>query len=685
MFYTSLILFLSLILPGLIIGNIFKIELNDDILNKLALSFALSFIWNLFICLIGLATQLNINELMLFYFFSLILLTSIWLILNKFQLSISFKKIKFDNLKENFLWVIPIILVTLTIILARKNGAIFEQESFFHLAIIKKALSGKELTSINLNYIGTSIFHPVYSFPLWHIFLALIAKICKVDIFQIWQATVVPLGIFTFLVWAWLMKNILPTKNIAAICLSFFIIVITTFNQNYLLERLMIPNTLGLFVLTPIVFGLALKYIFQEKKDLKTLIIFWLALVFTSLVHALQFIYFGLIFGVFTLWISLFSFKNTNLKIHTKKAWQIILFYFLFTIMVVLLGQYFHILKLINITDITSVKAYSPVFNNLFIFSKITFIIFPLLFLISKKYPKLIFIASLFSILPIIYFANNTFLSSIFLNTFGQIFLDRLNAYVTWDFAIWGILTTILLNFTDIILKKFESWMTIINIALILILASVIILELKFKTISNFYNLIFLNQNATRFINNYYWIALLALLLFIFLIVIWQIKFNINDLILKKIEFKLTILFLASTIIFFFFSPIFNSDSSINKRTHQKIEIENIGGQSLINFINNKIPSKSRFLTNNTASDYISILTDNFMAAYPRSAKEQEINQFFLTDINYEDKLNLIHKFNIEYIIITTEINYMNEILNQNQNNFKKIYDQNQTTIYSVK
>lgn len=685
MFYISVILFLSLVLPGFVIGQIFKVFLNRDFLSKFVLTFTLSFIWNIFICLIGLLTKLNINELVFFYFTGLILLVIIWLILNKFRFSISIKKIKLDSIKENFLWLLPIILTIFTIILACKNGAIFEQESFFHLAIIKKALNGQELTHANLNYIGTGIFHSVYSFPLWHVFLALVAKICKEDIFQIWQATIIPLSIFTFAAWAWLLKNILPTKNMSTICLSFFIIVITTFNQSYLLERLVIPNTLGLFILTPILFGLALKYIFNKEKDVKILIIFWLTLLFTAIIHNLQFIYFGLIFTVFAFWLSLFSIKNIELKLATKKAWQILIFYYICAICAITLAQYFHLINIKSIVDTTLRTTYSPVFNNLFIFSKITFIVFPFIFLITKKFPKIIFIASLFSILPIIYFADNTYLSSILLNSFGKIFLDRLNAYTTWDFAIWGILITLIINFADQFLVKFNQWIRPINIILTMILTGIIFLEIKLHIISNFYNKTFLNQTATNFINNYYWILLLVVALAIILIYIWKIKFNIDNSISQKINHKISILLLASIILFFFLSPIFNSDSSITKRTHQQIELEGIGGQSTIDFINTKIPQKSRILSTNTASDYLPLLTDNFMAAYPRSAKEEEINQFFSTNIDYENKINLVNKFKVEYILVTPEINYMNEILEQNANTFLKVYSQNQTTIYGIK
>jgi hypothetical protein len=685
MFYTILILILSLILPGFLLCRILKILPKSDFLDKFVLSFAISFIWNIFICLIGLLTKLNINELMLFYFTSLILLVLLWLILNKFRLTIFLPEIKIDNIKENFLWLIPIVLTVFAIVIARKNGAIFEQESFFHLAIIKKTLSGQELTTTNLNYIGTSIFHPVYSFPLWHIFLALLAKICGASIFQIWQATIVPLSIFTFAVWSWLLKNILPTKNMAAICLSFFIVVIATFNQSYLLERLMIPNTLGLFILVPLLFGLALKYIFESEKNISILIIFWLTLFLTSIVHNLQFIYFGLIFTVFTLWLNLFSISNINLKIPAKRAWQILIFYFIVAISELLLAQNFQIITLKNAIDTTLTKSYSPVFNNLFIFSKITFIFFPLLFLVIKKYPKIIFPASLFSILPLIYFAGNTYLSSIILNTFGQIFLDRLNAYVTWDFLIWSILVTFFLSFADNVLNKLNKWIPQINIILILILIGSIILQLKFHTISNIYNSIFLNSQLTSFINNFYWILLLGVILIIFLIYIWQIKFNIENLLLKKIDHKFSILLLTSIIMFFFLSPIFNSDSSLTKRTHQKIEIEYLGGQNTVDFINKNISPKSRLLAATTTSDYLPLLTDNFMTTYPRSAKEEEINQFFIPDINYNEKLNLIIKFKIEYILITPEIKYLNEFLEQNPNTFKKIYSQNQTTIYKIK
>lgn len=684
MFYTIMIIFLLLLLPGFLLSRIFKIWPKSDILERTVLFFILSFSWNMLICLIGLISQLNISELTIFYFIGLLLLISIWLILNKFQLLISIKKIKLDNIKENFLWIIPIILAIFTIVIAGKNGAIFEQEAFFHLAIIKKALAGQPMTISNLNFIGTSILHPVYSFPLWHIFLALMAKICRTDIFQIWNAVLVPLSVFTFAIWAWLLRLVMPTKNTAAIGLSFFAIVILLFDQGYLLERLMVPNTLGLFVLIPIIFGLSLKYVFETEKATQTFIIFGSILFFTSIIHSLQFIYFGLIFFIFTLWLSIYQFKNTNLQIPARKAWTIIGYYGAAILIIALIALNLHLINWQNLNqNITSTNT----FNNLFSFTKITFIIFPLLFLLTKKYPRTIFIISLFSVLPIIYFADTTFFQHILVQLFGRIFLDRLAAYVTWDFAIWGILITLILNFADYVIDKLKKWIMPISALIISILIIEIFLEQKFHLISKFYNQIFLNNTLTNFLNNYYWLLVLAIIVIVFLIYIWQIKFALDNSFLEKINHKFSIFILATILLFFFFSPAYTNFVNPQTKTdinHQKIELGDMGGQNTIDFINTKIPPKSRILATSVASDHLPLLTDNFMASYPRSAKESEINQFFWSDMNYENKLNLIHKFNVEYILITPQINHENDVLNQHPESFKNIYNQNQTTIFQV-
>ncbi len=669
-----------MLLPGFFLALIFNFWSKNNLLEKIISWFILSFIWNMFLTAIGLLTNLNIGELVIFYFIGFFVLV----VVSKVKIPDRFNlewKINFNFFKENFIWILPIILAIFTIYVAQSHGAIFEEESFFHLAIMKKAVSGQALSIKNLNFIGTNIFHPVYSFPLWHIFLALISHICKTDIFIIWQAALIPLSIFVIIIWAWLLSLIFQNRTLSALSLSFFLITILLFNHSYLFERLAVPNTLGLFILIPLLFGLSLKYIFEQNNQ-KILTIFWLLLFFTSLIHSLQFIYFGLIYSFFVLTFGIFSFKNENLKILFKKSLAILASYFIIVLVFFLIFWHWH---LFNFNQELSEEISQPTFNNLFLFSKITFLIFPVLIFLIRKNIRLVFIFSLFLVLPIIYFFNLSFIQILFLHIFGSVFLSRLDSYVTWDFAIWGVCLTLFLSYLDSIITEIK-WQKILNIGLSLVFLIEIFLEQKFHFISNLYNKTFVNLNLTNLLNNYYWFLLIIIIAIISLICLWQTKINFNNFIKDHFKNYLIIFLLATVILFFFFSPAYIDLAQKPEKydaDHTKLELDSIGGQNMIDFVNSKIPAKSVILANDYTTDILPLLTDNFMAAYPRSTNQKKIDSIF-TNISFENKLNLIKKYKIQFII-TPETNVLEIDLVKHPENFSKIYDQNQTRIYQVK
>lgn len=690
MFYLVCLTLILLYLPGFFISGIFKIFAKSEYLEKMVLFFAMSFIWNTFVMAVGLATHLNINEVAILYMIGFLILIAGYFLSHKFIKFNFVRKINRDIFYNNLIWILPIVLGVMTIFVAQSQGTIFEEESFFHLAIIAKALSEQPLTTSNLSFIGTNILHPVYSFPLWHIYLTMISHLTRTNIFNIWNATLIPLTLTVMLIWAWLLKLIMPSKKMAALSLSFFAVVILIFNHSYLFERLAVPNTLGLFILMPILFGLALKYIFETDKDNKILIIFWLLLFFTSIIHILQFIYFGLIFFAFVCLMGFISLFQKDLRIYFQKAVLVLVGYIFLVLIVLLSALNFHLIdtQKLNIIFPNIIPNSSPTFNNLYVFTKIIFILFPFLLILTKKYPRLIFVLSLFLVLPIIYFFDTNFFQILFLKIFGQVFFSRLDAYVTWDFAIWGIILALFLSYFDIILDRFKKYQATINICLVLILITEILLETKYKLISWAYSQSFSNGSLTSFINNYYWILLSVSIVLVFLIYLWQIKINFDILISKKITHRFSVLILAAIILFFFFSPSFASMlRPVNKfdANHQYLDLDSIGGQSAISFINSQIPPKSRILAQDTASDYLPLLTDNFMAAYPRSAKQNEINQFFSPDISYNQKLDLLKKFKIDYVYLSPyQINVQKEIATHPEN-FNNIYNQNQTLIFKIK
>jgi hypothetical protein len=144
---------------------------------------------------------------------------------------------------------------------------------------------------------------------------------------------------------------------------------------------------------------------------------------------------------------------------------------------------------------------------------------------------------------------------------------------------------------------------------------------------------------------------------------------------------------LAAIILFFFVSPAYASIFQPQNKfdiNHQYLDLNSIGGQSAINFIRFQIPSKARILAQGNTNDYLPLLTDNFMAAYPRSAKQNEVNQFFSPDSAYDQKINLLKKFKIDYVYLTPDQIDLQKILVAHPENFNNIYDQNQTSIFKI-
>jgi hypothetical protein len=247
------------------------------------------------------------------------------------------------------------------------------------------------------------------------------------------------------------------------------------------------------------------------------------------------------------------------------------------------------------------------------------------------------------------------------LRIFGQIFLDRLNSYVTWDFAIWGILLAVFATYFDKIIDRYKRIAPIINITLLVIFILEIFLENKFHAISLAYKYTFLNLQITAFVNEYYWLLLLIIILAITLIKIWQLKIKTDLLQEVKINNPIPTFLLSLTILFFFISPGYQGLTQSKITSNENHNVLNTNGTS-----------------------YLPLLTDHFMPAYPRSAKEQEISLVFSSGISDEYKLSLLKNYKIDYIFLTIDEQQISFFLDKFPEKFQKILHEQDTYIYKI-
>lgn len=682
-------------IPGFSLVQIFKINFQDQ-LGRLISWLVLGFVFLIFLNLMAIFLGLTINFLV---YLDLILIFLIFIL----AFVLDFRRQQFHTLIvyncqsllkiENLTYLLLFFVVLAVYIAFILKGSLFRGgDAIYHLAILRKAYEGQPLTVKNLSYALTPDI--AYVFPVWHIFLSFLAKVCLTDIFVIWQNMAAIFSLVVFLVWYFLFREILPTKNLSLLALFLFI----SFLFMGLGDTLPIPHTFSQLFLLPLSIGLALRYIFEKSPNLKLLLILSIFLVVAAIIHLTAYFYFILVMVTFALVYTIFQFKNPNFKIQIKK----ILLATFFNLILFL--PFAVLLQLQNKVILSTFRSFQGAeypqnlrYNSIKdfnIFSKYAYVALPLVLIFAKKHYKLLFLIAIFLVTPLAY---SVVLKSSLIKTLGFILMKRLYGTLVWHFIVWAIILGFIIVLIDRLISrlnyisKYLRWS--IDGLLMLVAIGLVWGQHQHDLAIKIYNLILSDKVNSWLGQNYLWlIVILTLLALIFYLLATKLPKIADFFSFHEPKDSLATFILTFLIVFIFLSPFYSdfvgyvksdyrSIFSASTTTVQKYASNYIGGPEVVDFIKTEIPAKSTLVTNR-GYFYIPLMVDVHLPSYNSQA-----DTFYLPlyqNLPLDEELSLISEAKIDYLIINNAKSTVESYFNQYPQYFQKIYDSPGTAIYKI-
>src|SRR3990167_5415628 len=449
--------FFIVLCPGFLLSRIVRIRL-DDLLSRIILWMALGFIFSFILAFLSIFLGLTISALTIVWLFTLAVIFFISFILEMRRPSESEKQ-TFWQLKNifrlnNLIYLLVYLTAFLIILYLTYNGSLFKGgDPSYHLAIIRKVIGNLPLTIPNLNYVRSTLELTSPS-PIWHIFLGLIIKITRSDMFVVWRDISSPLLVMTMLVWYWLARRIFPTRNLAILAFLFFVTFTFYGGPGRFYSTLPIPHSLTQILLLPLVVGWGLIYVF-ERPNKKLLIVVLLLALFGAAVHLSLYFYFLTILVSFTLFYLVFGWSSLDYKRILRR---------LLILVGLSVAAILPIALLIEIKDqaisanlVTFQRADYPTqvkWNSLNDFSSYTLYAYmglPLVLLFFRRYPRLIFLLSTLLVAPVVYF---TPLKVFLVRLLGFIYVKRLYGTLNWNFLVWALVMGFVLILIDRLIAR---------------------------------------------------------------------------------------------------------------------------------------------------------------------------------------------------------------------------------------
>lgn len=679
-------LFLGLVLcfQGFSLTRIFSFDFKGDLWVRITMYLFLGLVTSLVLVIIAMITALTISHLLwVFLIFTALVFVLAYLISLKRKEKTEPVVLKniFDS--ENLIDLVVLGGLIVLLIVVYRIGSYFQGgDPSFHLSIMRKAFDGEPLGLNALNYVKGSI-NLAYGFPIWHVFVAMYAKLTNLDLFLGYKTITVFLSVFSVLVWYSLGKQILDNKFLAGL-ISFFLMF---FYFYYTFTVMALPDVLCQFILLPLALFVSIKYIFEKQKLLIAIFLSLLLLEMLA-IHASQYFYYLIIMFLFAIFYILSAWREQDKWQILKRIlvtaclnWVVILPFVVFieikakTILSALEG--------FMSTSLRSIR-YNK-FSTFYVLARHAYLLAPLLFLFRKERKIFLILAVLVST-PLIYF---TPLRDLLMRALGYIFVNRLYANTNWYFVVWALVIGILLIYLNKLLLKLPK---LVRWAYLILTSGLLVwfvnLQFKHESLIHFYKNTILSEKLINFSNRNYWIIWLVTT--IILIVLWIIgkikpKFN-NVFILDKIN-PIYILPTLLIIIFFLFTPRFQtfSDSfkpeKIAEKQFSVASTTNLaGGADTLQFIKENIPAKSVFLTKGRGL-YLTMMADQYLTAYPHSADESKMGGVFGTKLTTEERLNLLKTRKVQYVILTNSGD--SSFFSSNSTIFTKIFESN-SIIYKV-
>lgn len=686
--------------PGFALYRLLRFK-NNDWLDGVVLSLVLGLSFSFLISAIAILIHTNITLLTIGYFSVIILLflaafISDWLGKNKAsdEFNWSWREV-FQT--KNLIYLIVLFFIFLVYVtVERFGGFLTGGDSIYHLSLIRKAFENEPLSIQNLSYTPNRV-EIAYLLPVWHVFLALLARIFDLSIFQIWREIAAPLTLLSLLVWFWLFRKILPTSFLAVLALLFFIIFTLRINNVTLFTTIPIPHSLSQLLLLPLSVGLALKFIFDSGINYKLFLLSVISTLLFTAVHLQTVIYYFFLMLIFTLGFAAINWgRNDYWPTLKKSLMATFAIVALFLPVAVFLEFKSHLVSEGMSNFYKGLKVRTTYAYN--IYTWYAFIFLPLILVFLKKHRWLIFVIMMMLLTPILYIPV---IKTQLVLWFGAVSSKRLYGNVTWYFVIWALIWGFVLIIIDRLISQIKKRSKIAFRLINIVLASVIAILLIFSK-KNFFsslNEIFFNNNAREFlIHNGIWFCLVLLALAL-LILIWS-KFRpaVSDFLkFTEPENSLPIFFLTLILVMALFLPDFYKKQyfdKFKKKTRflvrpvvqpieEKYAVNFAGGQETVDFVRKNISPKSVFESRG-GFFYLPAMADVKMWTYSAGAP-WAATLIYQKNIPLKTKLDFIKQNKIEYILITNPKAGSRSNFDPYPANFKNIYQTKKAVIYQVK
>lgn len=669
-----------LIVPGFGLARILKINFEDDRLGQLILWLALGLAASLSVCLLAIFTGMSIILINNIYPYLIALVLVVALALDLIRKAPEEKKLEF-NWKNIFTFknIVYLILIALglagVLMVAVQETLFHGGDPNFHLSILRKAFEGSPLTPGNLGFTKSEKIHIAYGTPIWHVFMALLAKFTQVDALILWKSLAGAMSFTALFVWYWLFNKILKNQFLAVFSLFFFLMFLFNQSYGYFFTCLPLPDTLATYFLLPLVISLALKYIFDKNMSYKLLISVALLVILMAIIHLTQYFYFLIMIGITgALWL-IFQRKHEDFKIVLKKiGWMLFASALVFTPFLIILEIKGHI-----ISDILKSAMAAPPrdlrywkFVKWTIFAKYAYLLSPLMLVFIRKNHRLTFLVALMAITPILYYPP---LSRLVMKVMDFIFLNRLIGSITWHFIVLGLIYgfVILLVAKAVISLKSKVWSIIVNSVIGLATIIFVWTEFKYQLAGKIFNFFFSKLAETFMANHVYWI-LAIIVLITFMILFLQRRFKKFDDLFELEEPKnwfvpLCAIVMATTIFLATTHPVqwtfvgfglkkeflgakVTFENLKSGDNQQKTATVNSGGQDLVDFVKNELPHKQIFMVPGTTIYIFPILLDQHMAAYFRTESFSDYSKIYEGKYDLKEKLRQISRGKIQYILL---------------------------------
>jgi len=711
--YLSTAFLFYTIVPGYFLAKGFRFQFIQDRVGQIILWFALGLAFNLILAFIAMVFGFNIT-IFSWMIWGLIVLLYIWGLYlvfkkpyeedEKFNFKLDFKKIFQLN---HLFYLVIFTFIVLILVTIDQQGADFRGDPYFHLAILRKVVENGSLYPANLNFIKTSQLHTAYGFPIWHIFLGFITVSLKSNIFTVWSGICLALSGLTIVIWYWVYRRIFGSRDFALVATIFFILFTYLYKDGYMFRRLPVPDTLGQFILLPLVIGLFLKYVSDKKTNYKTVILFSLLALLMGAIHLTQYVYFFLILIVFALVMFVFQFFDQDAKwIFRRILWSI-----LANLVAILplaaalelkgkvvsntLTQYWA-------TDPSRKKlSYAP-FVGVEMMGKYAYFFLPLVIAFWKKNKIILFLLAIMIVMPLAYSQTIGIFRDYLIRLFGLITMNRLYANVVWDHAVWGLAAGFVFVLIDRIFSLKLKFMNFFSQIISLILLAGFVYLAKWEFANRLLEKAFKNFNSIQMAVwlNERWIYIIGISLLIALIVlVWQ-RFSpkLQDFFsLTDFKNKALVLAIFLPIAFMIFTPNYRNFANFLKwqteqdktsfrsydQTNKATSIKGIGGWATVNFIKENIPAKSVFIVDKNVQTSFPEFVDQYMAYYPRTSQEKEALRIYRCDISFEDKIKYLTNLKAEYILMSAPTKQCMSDLDNHPEYFKQVY-YNNVAIYKV-